>query len=133
LGFDEGRSNYVARRSNDLVFYDFASQMFQRELDVNQVLIGSPKAKLWNPRFLGLLPEMSFENVRHWLTQLGVLTARPAAFGIFALYGASWIAIGNGLEWHSLATLATWAMTLVIQRAEHRDTQAIHAKLDETP
>ena len=29
------------------------------------------------------------------------------------------------------ATLATWAMTLVIQRVEHRDTQAIHAKLDE--
>jgi low affinity Fe/Cu permease len=27
--------------------------------------------------------------------------------------------------------LATWCMTLVIQRAEHRDTQAIHAKLDE--
>lgn len=26
--------------------------------------------------------------------------------------------------------LATWCMTLVIQRAEHRDTQAIHAKLD---
>jgi low affinity Fe/Cu permease len=24
-----------------------------------------------------------------------------------------------------------WAMTLFIQRAEHRDTQAIHAKLDE--
>lgn len=29
--------------------------------------------------------------------------------------------------------LATWCMTLVIQRAEHRDTQAIHAKLDEMP
>jgi low affinity Fe/Cu permease len=27
--------------------------------------------------------------------------------------------------------MATWGMTLVIQRAEHRDTQAIHAKLDE--
>jgi len=39
--------------------------------------------------------------------------------------------IGDGLEWHSLATLATWGMTLLIQRAEHRDTQAIHAKLDE--
>jgi low affinity Fe/Cu permease len=26
---------------------------------------------------------------------------------------------------------ATWFMTLLIQRAEHRDTQAIHAKLDE--
>ena len=30
-----------------------------------------------------------------------------------------------------VATLATWGMTLLIQRAEHRDTQAIHAKLDE--
>ena len=28
-------------------------------------------------------------------------------------------------EWHAVATLATWGMTLVIQRAEHRDTQAI--------
>jgi low affinity Fe/Cu permease len=37
----------------------------------------------------------------------------------------------KSLEWHSVATLATWAMTLFIQRAEHRDTQAIHAKLDE--
>jgi low affinity Fe/Cu permease len=34
-------------------------------------------------------------------------------------------------EWHAGATLATWFMTLVIERAEHRDTQAIHAKLDE--
>jgi low affinity Fe/Cu permease len=71
------------------------------------------------------------ENVRAWLTHLGVLTARPAAFAIFAMYAIAWIALGNGLEWHSLATLATWGMTLVIQRAEHRDTQAIHAKLDE--
>ena len=39
--------------------------------------------------------------------------------------------LGDGLKWHSIATLATWGMTLVIQRAEHRDTQAIHAKLDE--
>ena len=31
---------------------------------------------------------------------------------------------------HAVATLATWFMTLLIQRAEHRDTQAIHAKLD---
>ncbi|CDX20467.1 conserved hypothetical protein [Mesorhizobium sp. ORS 3324] len=35
------------------------------------------------------------------------------------------------LNWHGAATLFTWAMTLFIQRAEHRDTQAIHAKLDE--
>ncbi|WP_027579766.1 low affinity iron permease family protein [Bradyrhizobium sp. Ai1a-2] len=74
---------------------------------------------------------MAFEKIRAWLTQLGVLTARPAAFALFAVYGIAWIVLGNGLEWHSLATLATWGMTLVIQRAEHRDTQAIHAKLDE--
>ena len=29
------------------------------------------------------------------------------------------------------ATLATWLMTLFIQRADRRDTLAIHAKLDE--
>jgi low affinity Fe/Cu permease len=48
-------------------------------------------------------------------------------------FPALWVCVdrfGNGLEWHSLATLSTWGMTLVIQRAEHRDTQAIHAKLD---
>lgn len=39
--------------------------------------------------------------------------------------------LGDGLKWHSIAVMATWGMTLVIQRAEHRDTQAIHAKLDE--
>jgi low affinity Fe/Cu permease len=74
---------------------------------------------------------MAFKKIRAWLTQLGVLTARPAAFALFAMYGIAWIILGNGLEWHSLATLATWGMTLVIQRAEHRDTEAIHAKLDE--
>jgi len=74
---------------------------------------------------------MAPKKAREWLTDIGVLTARPAAFAIFALYALVWIVFGNGLEWHSFATLATWGMTLVIQRAEHRDTQAIHAKLDE--
>jgi low affinity Fe/Cu permease len=35
------------------------------------------------------------------------------------------------LDWEAVATVATWVMTLFIQRAEHRDTQAIQAKLDE--
>src|SRR5215210_7144498 len=74
---------------------------------------------------------MASKRAREWLTDIGVLTARPAAFAIFALYAVAWIVFGNGLEWHSFATLATWGMTLVIERAEHRDTQAIHAKLDE--
>lgn len=34
-------------------------------------------------------------------------------------------------NWFGVSTLIVWMMTLLIQRAEHRDTQAIHAKLDE--
>jgi low affinity Fe/Cu permease len=67
---------------------------------------------------------------RHWLTNLGVFTASPYAFAIVALYGLAW-AVLHGIDFHGLATLATWIMTLLIERAEHRDTQAIHAKLDE--
>jgi low affinity Fe/Cu permease len=74
---------------------------------------------------------MSLADPKGWLTEIGVATSRPAAFAVFAAYGIAWVTLGNGLEWHSFATLATWGMTLVIQRAEHRDTQAIHAKLDE--
>jgi low affinity Fe/Cu permease len=37
----------------------------------------------------------------------------------------------HSFDGQSVATVATWLMTLFIQRAEHRDTQAIHAKLDE--
>jgi low affinity Fe/Cu permease len=84
-----------------------------------------------NAGFLATFAIMPLKSFRAWLTEMGVLAARPAAFAVFAIYGAAWITFGNGLEWHSLATLATWGMTLVIQRAEHRDTQAIHAKLDE--
>ena len=46
------------------------------------------------------------------------------------IYGVLWFIFGR-IDWHGGALLATWFMTLVIQRAEHRDTQAIHAKLDE--
>ena len=51
---------------------------------------------------------------------------------IVAAYIALWCFLApETLGWHSIATMATWFMTLVIQRAEHRDTQAIHVKLDE--
>src|SRR5262249_45065397 len=33
--------------------------------------------------------------------------------------------------WAAIATLATWLMTLFINRTEHCDTQALHAKLDD--
>ena len=70
--------------------------------------------------------------IRHSLTALGVFTAHPAAFVIVAAYGVLWFIFQpNTFDWHGVATLAVWLMTLLIQRAEHRDTQAIHAKLDE--
>ena len=69
---------------------------------------------------------------RHTLTNLGVWTARPAAFLIVFGYALLWLSFDpTTFNWHAVATIATWLMTLVIQRAEHRDTQAVHAKLDE--
>ena len=66
------------------------------------------------------------------LTRIGTWTSHPTAFAVVALYALAWLILApEELNWHSVATLATWLMTLFIQRAEHRDTQAIQAKLDE--
>ena len=60
------------------------------------------------------------------------MTSRPWAFVIVVLYAMGWAVFEpETLDWHAVATLATWVMTLFIQRAEHRDTQATQAKLDE--
>ena len=70
--------------------------------------------------------------LRHHFTQLGTLAANPSAFFIVCAYGILWFLFEREtFNWHAVATLATWMMTLFIQRSEHRDTQAIHAKLDE--
>lgn len=66
------------------------------------------------------------------LTTIGTLTARPWAFLILLAYAVLWLIFDrHSLNWHGAATLATWAMTLFIQRAEHRDTQALQTKIDE--
>jgi low affinity Fe/Cu permease len=66
------------------------------------------------------------------LTRLGVLMAHPAAFVVLIGYVGIWLALSpKSFDWQSVATVGTWLMTLFIQRAEHRDTLAIHAKLDE--
>ena len=71
-------------------------------------------------------------GVRSTLTHIGVLMAHPAAFLIVILYVAFWYWVEpDTLDLHGIATVATWLMTLFIQRAAHRDTQAVHAKLDE--
>jgi hypothetical protein len=67
---------------------------------------------------------MSTMTFRRALTEAGVFTARPAAFLIVGAYAVGWVLFEwETFDWHGVATLATWTMTLFIQRAEHRDTQ----------
>lgn len=66
------------------------------------------------------------------LTELGVVTARPIAFVALGFYIVAWLVFDPGsFDMHGGAALGAWLMTLFIQRATHRDTQAIQAKLDE--
>ena len=71
-------------------------------------------------------------NVGQKLTGLGVFSSQPTAFLMVIAYGALWFVFEREtFDWHAVATLAIWFMTLLIQRDTHRDTQAIQAKLDE--
>jgi low affinity Fe/Cu permease len=71
-------------------------------------------------------------HIRRFLTSFGSLASRPSAFLFVVIYALLWFTFDRDtFGWSGIATMATWTMTLFIQRAEHRDTQAIHAKLDE--
>jgi low affinity Fe/Cu permease len=70
--------------------------------------------------------------MRHALTRIGESTTHPFAFAVVAAYALAWLVFSSEtFGWAAIATLATWLMTLFINRTEHRDTQALHAKLDE--
>ena len=70
------------------------------------------------------------QPIRVLLTRLGVMAAHPGAFGILIVYAVLWFVFDrSSFDWHAGATLIVWFMTLLIQRAEHRDTQALQAKL----
>jgi|SRR6476646_247948 low affinity Fe/Cu permease len=72
------------------------------------------------------------QTIRELLTRLGVMAAHPGAFGILVVYAVLWFIFDlQSFDWHAGATLIVWFMTLLIQRAEHRDTQALQAKIDE--
>jgi low affinity Fe/Cu permease len=48
------------------------------------------------------------------------------------LYGRAWIIFDrHTFDFHAVATMVVWVMTLFIQRSSRRDTLALHAKLDE--
>ena len=69
---------------------------------------------------------------KHSTTLVGQAAAHPAAFGIVLVYTFLWLIFDrNTFDFNAVATLAVWLMTLFIQRANRRDTLALHAKLDE--
>jgi low affinity Fe/Cu permease len=69
---------------------------------------------------------------KHWTTTIGKATGHPAAFAVVLIYALLWRAFSAAtFDWNAVATLAVWVMTLFIQRSNRRDTQALHAKLDE--
>lgn len=75
---------------------------------------------------------MAKSPVRRALTLLGDWSAHPAAFVLVAVFGLAWfLSETETFDFAAGAALATWFMTLLIQRSEQRDDQAIHAKLDE--
>ena len=75
--------------------------------------------------------EMVVSGIGRVLTWLGGLTTHPLAVFTVVVYGVLWFVVEpDTLDWHGFAMLATWMMTVFIQRVQHRDTQAIHAKLD---
>ena len=89
---------------------------------------GPPKYPRNSPK----MDQPEKQLLRQTLTRIGELAAHPAAFGILLVYASLWLVFDRAsLDWHAFATLATWFMTLIIQRAEDRDTQALQAKLDE--
>jgi low affinity Fe/Cu permease len=69
---------------------------------------------------------------RHWTTITGQAAGHPAAFLVVLVYAALWLIFSPAtFEWNAFATVAVFVMTLFIQRANRRDTLALHAKLDE--
>jgi low affinity Fe/Cu permease len=69
---------------------------------------------------------------RHWTTHVGQAAGHPAAFLVVIVYALLWLAFDRStFDWNAIATLAVFVMTLFIQRANRRDTLALHAKLDE--
>jgi low affinity Fe/Cu permease len=72
------------------------------------------------------------KTIQTCLTAAGTWMARPAAFGFVIVYVALWAIFDReSFNFHGAVALITLCMTLFIQRSEHRDTQAIQAKLDE--
>jgi hypothetical protein len=57
------------------------------------------------------------------LDQFNGAMSHPLAFLAVIIYAGLWMAFDrSSLDWHGVAAIAIWLMTLLIQRAEHRDS-----------
>ena len=69
---------------------------------------------------------MSQHYIRRGLTRLGDWSAHPLAFLLVIGFGVAWyLSESEKFDFAAGAALATWFMTLLIQRSEQRDEQAI--------
>ncbi len=67
-----------------------------------------------------------------WTSLVGQVTGHPAALAVVLCFAVLWLVFDRQhFDFNAVATLAVWIMTLMIQRANRRDTLALHAKLDE--
>ena len=70
-------------------------------------------------------------NFNRVLTNAGSWLSRPEPVVAVGVFIGLWLIFDReSFNWQAIASIATLLMTLFIQRSEHRDTQAIHAKLD---
>jgi low affinity Fe/Cu permease len=75
---------------------------------------------------------LMIDALRRALTRLGEFTTHPTAFAVVTAFTVAWLIFSpETFGWAAVATLATWMMTLFINRTGYGDTQALHAKLDE--
>ena len=71
-------------------------------------------------------------SVTQWTTVAGKIAGHPVGLLVILVYALAWRYFSpDTFEWNAIATLSVWAMTLVIQRTNSRDTLALQAKLDE--
>jgi low affinity Fe/Cu permease len=84
-----------------------------------------------------MAPERSiFDRFARWIErQLGRSTTFALAFFSIILWGVSGPFFGWSDTWQLVintgTTIVTFLMVFVIQNTQHRDTQALHLKLDE--
>jgi low affinity Fe/Cu permease len=71
-------------------------------------------------------------NFRAIFTAIGNWASSPMSFAALLAFTIFWAWYEpETLDLHGVATLVTWFLTICILRADHRDTQAVHVKLDE--